>query len=42
MPIYNYAEFHLLQGDVEGWKPNLRDVHLARHIRKRPQAGAGQ
>jgi oligopeptide transport system substrate-binding protein len=42
MPIYNYAEFHLLQGDVEGWKPNLRDVHLARHIRKRPQAGAGR
>lgn len=42
MPIYNYAEFHLLRGDVEGWKPNLRDVHLARHIRKRPQAGGGR
>lgn len=42
MPIYNYAEFHLLRGDVEGWKPNLRDVHLARHIHKRPKAGGGR
>ena len=42
MPIYNYAEFHLLRRDIDGWKANLRDVHLARHIRKRPQAGAGQ
>lgn len=42
MPIYNYAEFHLLRGDIEGWRANLRDVHLARHIRKRPQAGAGR
>lgn len=42
MPIYNYAEFHLLRGEIDGWQANLRDVHLARHIRKRPQAGAGR
>ena len=41
MPIYNYAEFHLLRGDVEGWQANLRDVHLVRHIRKRPAATGG-
>ena len=42
MPIYNYAEFHLLRVEIDGWQANLRDVHLARHIRKRPQAGAGR
>jgi oligopeptide transport system substrate-binding protein len=35
LPIYSYAEFHLVHDDVEGWSSNLRDVHLVRYLSKR-------
>ncbi|MFT4702939.1 MAG: oligopeptide transport system substrate-binding protein [Bradymonadia bacterium] len=36
MPIYYYSQFHLVSPNVDGWEMNVRDVHLARWISKRP------
>ena len=34
MPIYYYAQFHLLRPSVRGWEMNVKNVHLARYVYK--------
>lgn len=33
VPVYTYAQFHLVSERVRGWELNARDVHLLRRIR---------
>jgi oligopeptide transport system substrate-binding protein len=33
VPVYTYAQFHLVSERVRGWELNAREVHLLRRIR---------
>lgn len=33
IPIYFYVSKHLVSRRIEGWKPNVLDIHLSKHLR---------
>ena len=36
VPLYTSAVRHLVSTELEGWHPNLRDVHQVRYLRFKP------
>jgi oligopeptide transport system substrate-binding protein len=34
IPVYTYAQFHLLRPEVQGWEMNTQNVHLFRYMSK--------
>ncbi len=34
IPLYYYVSRHLVKSDVQGFKDNIRDIHLSRYLSK--------
>lgn len=36
IPLYTYVSKHLVSKNIVGWRPNVLDIHLSKHLRASP------